>query len=70
MASSISTASKSKAKSESSNCRKIFYHIPQDGKQQHPLNSAALKVLADDNSDQELEYVDDLLKSSEKPHTV
>ena len=43
---------------------------PQEAKQLHPLNSAALKVLAEDDSEQALEYVNELLKSSEKPQTV
>ena len=43
---------------------------PQEAKQLHPLNSAALKVLADDNTEQALEYVNELLKSSEKQQTV
>ena len=43
---------------------------PKKAKQLQPLNSAALKVLADDNSVQALEYVDELLDSSEKPQNV
>ena len=43
---------------------------PQEAKQLHPLNSAALKVLAEDNTEQALEYVNELLKSSEKPQTT
>ena len=34
---------------------------PQDAEQLIPLNSASLKVLADDNSDQALNYVNELL---------
>ena len=43
---------------------------PQEAKQLHPLNSAALKVLAEDNTEQASEYVNELLKSSEKPQTT
>ena len=43
---------------------------PQEAKQLHPLNSAALKVLAEDNTEQALEYVNELLKSYEKPQTA
>ena len=38
---------------------------PQQAKQLQPLNSAALKVLTDDNSNQTLIYVNELLKSAE-----
>ena len=42
----------------------------QIAKQLHPLISAALKVLAEDNTEQALKYVNERLKSSEKPQTV
>ena len=46
--------------------QQVCDEIPQEAKQLHPLNSAALKVQADDNTEQALEYVNELLKSSEK----
>ena len=55
---------------KNANVAEITILSPQEAKQLHPLNSAALKVLAEDNPKQALEYVNELLKSSEKPQTA
>ena len=83
MASSLSTVSNSKIEirvtntspnpftfQKNANVAEFTILSPQEAKQLHPLNSAALKVLAEDNTEQALEYVNELLKSSEKPQTT
>ena len=83
VASSLSTVSNSKIEirvtntspnpftlKKNANVAEFTKLSPQEAKQLHPLNSAALKVLAEDNTEQALEYVNELLKSSEKPQTI
>ena len=83
VASSLSTATNSKIETrvtntspnpftlkKNANVAEFTILSPQEAKQLHPLNSAALKVLAEDNTEQALEYVNELLKSSEKPQTT
>ena len=83
VASSLSTVSNSKIEirvtntspkpftlKKNSNVAEFTILSPQEAKQLHPLNSAALKVLAEDNTEQALEYVKEPLKSSEKPQTT
>ena len=83
VASSLSTISNSKSEIRVTNTSPNLFTLkknanvaeftilsPQEAKQLHPLNSAALKVLAEDNTEQALEYVNELLKSSEKPQTT
>ena len=83
VASSLSTVSNSKIEirvtntspnpftlKKNANVAEFTILSPQEAKQLHPLNSAALKVLAEDNTEQALEYVNELLKSSEKPQTT
>ena len=82
MASSLSTISNSKIEirvtntspnpftlKKNANVVEFTILSPQEAKQLDPLNSAALKVLAEDNTQQALEYVNGLLKLSEKPQT-
>ena len=83
VASSLSTVSNSKIEirvtntspnpftlKKNANVAEFTILSPQEAKQLHPLNSATLKVLAEDNTKQALEYVNELLKSSEKPQTT
>ena len=83
VASSLSTVSNSKIEirvtntspnpftlKKNANVAEFTILSPQEAKQLHPLNSAALKVLAEDKTEQALEYVNELLKSSEKPQTT
>ena len=83
VASSLSTVSNSKIEirvtntslnpftiKKNTNVAEFTILSPQEAKQLHPLNSAFLKVLAEDNTEQALEYVNELLKSSEKPQTT
>ena len=83
VASSLSTISNSKIEirvtntspnpftlKKNANVAEFTILSPQEAKQLHPFNSAALKVLAEDNTEQALEYVNALLKSSEKPQTT
>ena len=48
------------------------FHIttPKEAKNIKPLSTAALKVLTEDDSEQALEYVHELLKTTEKPETT
>ena len=48
------------------------FHIttPKEAKNIKPLSTAALKVLTEDDSEQALEYVNELLKTTEKPETT
>ena len=79
VASSLSTTSNSKIEVRVTNTSpNPFTHStiaefsilsPQEATQLQSFNSATLKVLADENTDQALEYVNEILKSSEKPQT-
>ena len=48
------------------------FHIttPKEAKNFKPLSTAAIKVLTEDDSEQALEYVNELLKTTEKPETT
>ena len=43
---------------------------PKEAKNIKPLSTAALKVLTEDDTEQALEYVNELLKTTEKPETT
>ena len=47
------------------------FHVttPNEAKNIKPLSTAALKVLTEDDSEQALEYVNELLKTTKKPET-
>ena len=47
------------------------FHIttPNEAKNIKPLSTAALKILTEDDSEQALDYVNELLKTTEKPET-
>ena len=80
VASSISTASNQKIDIRVTNTTPTPYTIkrnttiaefkilsPEEAKELKPLNSAALKVLAEDDSEDAMVYINELLKTSEKP---
>ena len=48
------------------------FHIttPKEAKNIKPLSTAALKVLSEDDSEKAIEYVNELLKTMEKPETT
>ena len=77
VASSLSTATNAKieirvtntspspfALKKKTNVAEFTILSPQEAKQLHPLNSVAFKVLAEDTTEQALEYVNKLLKFS------
>ena len=80
VASSISTASNRKIDIRVTNTTPTPYTIkrnttiaefkilsPEEAKELKPLNTAALKVLAEDDSEEAMVYINELLKTSEKP---
>ena len=80
VASSISTASNRKIDIRVTNTTPTPFTIkrnttiaefkilsPEEAKELRPLNTAALKVLTEDDSEEALVYINELLKTSEKP---